>query len=203
MMNELDELVYSLEDLSLSEEKKVLMNRGETEGPQGKFEASTSMKNEWQEPQNENKNFTNKTRRNDDFSKNYHNNDKSRFMPNRLPTGDIGVQFLDLECKRNSENSLDLWSQNMLLYFLLREGNYTDEEKYFTMINTFMGKVNDWFLGLTEDAENIIKNDTLEGLENSLQEGISNLKQYVANEFFGGQGNEKENKEMIKNIAKE
>ena len=73
------------------------------------------------------------------------------------------------------------------MYLLLGKGNYTDEEKYFIMINTFTGKVNDWFSGLTEDAENIIKNDTLEGLKNSLQEGINNLKQYITNEFFGGQ----------------
>ena len=73
-------------------------------------------------------------------------------MPNRLPTGDISIQFLNLECKRNSENSLDLWYQNMLMYFLLGKGNYTDEEKYFIMIKTFTGKVNDWFSGLTEDA---------------------------------------------------
>lgn len=144
-----------------------------------------------------------KQKKNNDFTKHYHNSDKSKFMPNRLPTGDIGAQFLDLECKRDPEDSLDLWSQNILLYFLLGKGNYTNEEKYIIMINTFIGKVNDWFSGLTEDAEKTIKNDTLEGLKKFVQEGIANLKQYIANEFFGGQGNIKENKEVIRTIAKE
>lgn len=74
----------------------------------------------------------------------------------------------------------------MLLYFLLGKGNYTNEEKYIIMINTFVGKVHNWFSGLTDDAEKIIKDDTLEGLKNSVQEGITNLKQFLANEFFGG-----------------
>ena len=59
-MNELDELVYSLEDLSLSEKINVFMKKGETGGPQGRFEASTSMKEEWQEP--EDKIFANKVK---------------------------------------------------------------------------------------------------------------------------------------------
>jgi len=41
-------------------------------------------------------------------------------MPNRLPTGDVGsIQFLDLNCKREPEIDLDLWSQNTFLFFLL------------------------------------------------------------------------------------
>lgn len=62
-MNELDELVYSMEDLNLSEELKVFTNKGETGGHQGKFEASTSMKEEWQEPEKDDKNFANKAKK--------------------------------------------------------------------------------------------------------------------------------------------
>ncbi|KAG5570913.1 hypothetical protein H5410_060679 [Solanum commersonii] len=108
-MNELDELVYAMEDLNLSEHKlNVFMNKGEIGGSQEKFERSTSIKEEWQEPEKDEKNFTNKAKMNNDFIKQYHSSDKLKFMPNRLPTGDIGTQFLDLDCKRDPENSLDL-----------------------------------------------------------------------------------------------
>ncbi|KAG5607741.1 hypothetical protein H5410_029233, partial [Solanum commersonii] len=104
-MNELDELVYAMEDLDLSKnELKVFMNKGETGGPQGEFEGSTSsVKEEWQEPETNDKNFANKAKKNQDFIKQFHNKDKAKFMSNRLPTGDIGTQFLDLDCKRDPE----------------------------------------------------------------------------------------------------
>jgi len=85
-------------------------------------------------------------------------------MPNRLPTGDVGsIQFLDLNCKREPEIDLDLWSQNIFLFFLLGKGvNYTDEEKYIIMINAFIGKVSNWYTWLSDDAKGIIKNNTIE-----------------------------------------
>ncbi|KAG5629426.1 hypothetical protein H5410_001143 [Solanum commersonii] len=55
-MNELDELVYAMEDLNLSEQEiKVFMNKGKTGEAQGKIEkfeegdGSKSIKEEWQE----------------------------------------------------------------------------------------------------------------------------------------------------------
>ncbi|KAG5601696.1 hypothetical protein H5410_033066 [Solanum commersonii] len=161
------------------------MNKGETGGPQGKIEkfeegdGSKSIKEEWQEPEKNDENFANKAKKNKDFIKHYHNDDKSRFMPNRLPIGDIGTQFLDLDCKKDPETGLDLWSQSMLLYSLLGKRNYTDEEKYIIMINTFTEKKHQEILIHRGATANHIKGILLDGI--SIYEG----NQYTYKTFEG------------------
>jgi len=81
-MNELDELVYALEDLDLSDQKlKVLMNKGDTRAPQGKFEigdGSKSIKEEILQQADSERKFAPKAKKNKDLMSQYHNNNKSK-----------------------------------------------------------------------------------------------------------------------------
>lgn len=158
-MNDLDEIIYALEDLKIedlnTEEQnyKILTNTGDTGGPQGNFrdpQSSTSVKMEGNIPK---ENFLNKSRKSKNYVSQYHDNIKAKYIPNRIPPGDAGTQLLNLDCKRESRELLELWGQNLKLFFCVGKGiTYTSEEKIILATYTFTGKVHNWYKGLSEES---------------------------------------------------
>lgn len=188
-MNELDKLVYALEELDLNDRNyHVYTNKGDTRGPQGTFKTPKEEESTVDEPVRRSS-FLPRSKKWKDYNSQYHINSKAKFMPNRLLIGDAGAaQFLDLDCKREPKEFLDLWAKNLELFFILgKRNNYSREEKYLIATNTFTGKVDNWFRKVSVETEKVFRTEVIADFEKSTREGTNHLVRYIGAEFLGSQ----------------
>lgn len=205
-MNELDELVYVLEELDLNDQNyRVNMNKGDTGGRQGTFKARKEEESSFNKEHIPRSSFLPKSKKWKDYNSQYHINSKAKFIPNRLPVGDAGAaQFLDLDYKREPGEFLDLWAKNLELFFIQGKGsNYTSEEKYLIATNTFTGKVDNWFRRVSKETEVVFRLAVIADFEKSTREGINHLVKYVGAEFLGSQSDISKGKEKQGLLAAE
>ena len=145
MEKELEELVYSLEDLIIDETVKVKMNTGAAGAPvkeerKYNFEAGTSS-------MPINKKNTSRIRP-DKASTEYTYSPSGKYIPNRhLPMTSLqGFRFLNIDCKLDPVKVLQQWGQDMGLYFLTdKSSNFSSEEKYRIYTASFDENVKNWY----------------------------------------------------------
>ena len=185
MKNDLEELVYSLEDLVIDETIKVKMNTRAAEAPvkderkEYNFEASTSSI-----PINKR---NNSRIRPDKASTEYTYSPSGKYIPNRhLPTtSSQGIRFLNIDCKLDPVKVLQQWGQDMGLYFLTdKSSNCSSEEKYRICTASFDGNIKNWYTGVSETTRNVIRSNATRDFDISITSGIDRIMMYIGDEFF-------------------
>ena len=202
MEKELEELVYSLEDLIIDEPIKVQMNTGAAGAPvkeekKYNFEAGTSSM-----PINK-KNTSRIRPDKDKASIEYTYLPSGKYIPNRhLPmTSSQGFRFLNIDCKLDPVKVLQQWGQDMGLYFLSdKSSNFSLEEKYRICTASFDGNIKNCYTGVTESTRNIIRTHTIKDFDTSVTNGIDRIITYIGDKFFGYECHDK--KEAARNAEK-
>ena len=121
---------------------------------------------------------------------------KKKYQPNNdklVPISNTGT-FLDLDCKLDPWKALVEWEMQMKLFFTYYGSKDdwnldTEEEKInlFTdiLIASFTWDVFNWWKGLSEDTQRLIKDTTKVGMTRDKGLGIERIIEYIASEFLG------------------
>ena len=110
-----------------------------------------------------------------------------------MPISNAGT-FLDLDCKIDPRKALVEWGMQMKLFFIFNGSKddwnvETEEEKINILtdilIASFTGNVFNWWKGLSEDTQKLIKDSTKIALGRDKGLGIERIIEYIASEFLG------------------
>ncbi len=110
-----------------------------------------------------------------------------------VPISNSGT-FLNIDCKVNPRKTLAEWGMQMKLFFTYNGSNddwnvTTNEEKIdiFTdiLITSFTGNIFNWWRGLIDETQMLIKDSTRIAFRRSTSLGIERMLEYIAREFLG------------------
>ena len=121
---------------------------------------------------------------------------KKDYKPNQdtlIPISNVET-FFNLDCKIDPRKTLPEWGIQMKLFFIYNGANddwnvETEEEKINIFVDillaSFTGNVFNWWRGLSDDTQRLIKDSTKIAFRRSKTLGIERIIEYIASEFLG------------------
>lgn len=185
-MNEnMENLIFDLEDLKICEEITKNHMVGKTGGPRAvKQEEYGETSTARYEAEIDPRRYVNAKV---DFKTTKEKMYRDQFKPVLRESNPMKIagSYLNLDCELDVRRAINEWSTNMIAHFNYNRSNTDNKNRTEYLLATFKGNVFNWYRGLEETTKGIWKDSIEAGFGISIIEGINRVATRIYREFAG------------------